>query len=386
MPQPLSNTKVYTKNKRWSDFVKAWKFEPGIWHRVRLFGLVWKDYRHVVDTKTGKKYYEYCHAWDPDTDQWIQGQPGISVCPCCDLDSETVRKKGERLYTNLIWLEEEENKPANPKPDWSPIYMMEMPKTLFQRILELSAVNKGHFVDDPQHGANIQIKFDPSAEAANMYAATMDDKNVALTPTQLAYVVTQKYANGTSKRIAGNGQLPGGYSYIRCVNTREDMVNGLERNGYYKKGGMPNTPSAAETQENFQKLDQVEEINLDQDPIPAPAHLKAPQPVVDEAPAPKPVTKAATNVVQPQAAATNAAKAIPVAPKTDSVANVSNGSTDLAKLAFSGCPSEFGKFASAVDCFTLCQVMQQCKSKTEATFQGKKPAAPPVQVADDDTI
>ena len=140
-----------------------------------------------------------------------------------------LRQKSDRALD----LEAEENKPSKLRSDWTPIRFIDMSSTLFERVKELKTVNKGNSIADAKHGANIQIKYNPNLDPGSQYAATLDTKDVPITEEQKEYIVVQKYPDGSTRTIRGEDGYPAQFEYIRCVNSRDDMVRSLKTHGYY---------------------------------------------------------------------------------------------------------------------------------------------------------
>jgi len=337
---------------RWENFVDKWDWGKGGYQLARFFGVVCMDYVHNVETKTGKRYPEYCHGWD--VDNWKFFDDKKDRCPCCALGI----KGGHCYFMNAINIEAEEAKPSNAKPDWSPIRMIKMPPTLFKRLQELKPVNKGFAVSDRDSGAIVQIKFNKDAEAANMYSVTMDTKCFPITKEQAEYIVVQKYPDGSAKVVKGSGGLPAQFEYIRCVNSRDEMIKSLRRNNYYGESeaaaasahSFDSDNRTLSREETVAKLDAeapIETFDLDMSKIFA----------GDPAPASAPAAKAKA----------------PAEPSK--------------KEPYDECPAEFGKFLGTIDCFTKCDVSNECKlasDKNAAAPSPKKKAAAPVAAAEDD--
>ena len=360
----MGDTPTFNSKQRWDDYVTRWEWdEKGNFQLARFFGDVVMEYIHGLETKTGKRYPEFCHGWDVDNGKFFEDRE--ARCPCCALNI-----KGQyRYFMNAIDMEAEESKPQTPKSNWSPIRFLDASSTLFTRLKELTPVNKGSYVTDPELGAIVQIKYNKNADPANMYSASMDTKNVPLTEEQKNYIVTQKYPDGTSKIVRGKNGLPACFEYVRCVNSRDDMIKGLRRNGYY--GETEESASAAHSfdapnretknltrEETVAKIDAealIETVDFSQvfagEPI---------TPMVDEEPTPKAATPAV------------AAKA-------------------KKKEPYDECPTEFGNFAAHMDCYTKCGVVKECRAATEqapveSPTPAKKREVAPVVDDDDDTV
>ena len=341
----MDETPVFGQKQKWFDYVARWEWdEKGGFQLARLFGNVFMDFMHSIETKTGKFYPEFCHGWNVDTCEFYPDKK--DRCPSCALEI-----KGQyRYFMNVIDVVAEENKPNKPKPDWSPIRFIDMSSTLFQRVKELKTVNKGYSVSDPLHGAIIQIKYNPSLDPGSQYAATMDTKDVPISEEQKEYIVTQKFPDGNSKIIRGVNGLPAQFEYIRCINSRDDMIKSLKRHNHYGEqnsdGG--HTFDNMNQEENVARIAAeapIETIDLD--------NVFPTTPIVDEDPIPKAKT--------------------------------------LKKEVCDDCPTEFGKFASTLDCFTNCGLRDECReaTNTKATTPAKttaKKEVAPVEDEDDDTV
>ena len=355
MARSLDDTPSFSKDAKWSDFVTPWEFEQDTFHPGRLLGDVWIDYRHRVETKSGKTYPEYCHGFDVDAGKHFEDKE--ERCECCRL-----KIPGQyRYYMNWISREAEEQRPAKPKQHWSPIYMIDMSPTLFKRIKELKALNKGISVDDPERGADIQIKFNKNAEAASMYSAHLDEKkNTPITEEQKEYVVVQKYANGDQKVVRGNGKMPGLFEYVRCVSSRDDMLRSLKNNNYYQdqepkeEEEQPRRKKpVVEVKNSAAKVSQIDAetpIEEDDDDTLSTAVNAAPD-VEDEEPAPR-------------------AKAV-----------VNSNSTEPCME----CPTKFGSFANSIICYTDCaHLWERCKAVSETKDKPVAKASKRARIDDDD--
>ena len=361
MARSMDETVVYSKEAKWYEYVTQWEFEPNQWHPGRVVGDVWQDYRHRIETKNGKTYPEYCHGFNVDEGKHYPDRE--ERCECCRL-----KIGGQmRYYMNWISREAEEQKPAKPKQHWSPIYMIDMSPTLFKRIKELKMPNKGISVDDAIHGAIIQIKYDPQAEAASMYSATMDEKDTPVTDEQKEYIVVQKYPDGQQKVVRGDGTMPGLFEYIRCISSREDMIRSLKNNGYYDKDSPPeeeaeerpkkSKPTTKTPVAKVSQIDAETPIEDDDDDSLGSAVNQAPEVMDDEDPLPRNVKPAAK------------AKQVSDEPCAE-------------------CPTEFGSFANSIDCYTKCaHLWERCKAASESKDKPVAKASKKVQIdEDDDTV
>ena len=354
MARPMDQ--VISNNKRtWATYLGdgAFKFIPKKWHRVRFYGLVTSDFRHNVPTLSKKSYPEYCHGYDVDADQFYDDRD--ERCEACARKVPGV----SRYFMNLIDVEMEENKPAKAPVGWSPVKMAELSKTLFERLQNLRAANKQYPITHPKHGAIVLIQYDPDADPAQMYGAQVDDKDVALTDEQCAYVIEQMFEDGNKKTIKGANGEPPQYTYIRCVNTLQDMTASLNRNQVGMTGAKK-LPSL-DTEDENPKVEEeklvakaASEMSINQ----APDTLKRrPQPAVeeDDTPPPPPARKAAP---------------APVAAPVEE--EVEEDVVDESALAHAECPASFGKFASANLCFTKCKARKPCREISLASKKASK--------------
>lgn len=340
----MDETPMAGQRQKWFEFVNKWEWnEQEGYKLIRLFGDVFMDFAHNITTASGKFYPEYCHAWDVDTCVFLPNRE--ELCPCCALEI----KGTHRYLMNCIDIEAEENKPSKPKADWSPIRFIDLSQTLFQRVKELKTVNKGVSVADTQHGAIIQVKYNSKVDPGSQYAASLDTKDVPISEEQKLYIVTQKYPSGESKIIRGQDGLPASFEYIRCVSSRDDMVKSLRRHGYYGETDESHSyDKPLSREELIAQIDAespIETINIDNifpsDPVVE---------IVDEDPTPKKTAKAKKEICDE-------------------------------------CPTEFGKFASTLDCFSNCGLSAECREATNKNPDSTpaKKAAPVID-DDDDTL
>lgn len=356
MGRSMDETPISGSKQRWDMYVTKWEWDDkGGFRLARLFGDVVMEFVHQMETKNGKFYPEFCHGWDVDTCKFYPDRE--DRCPCC-----ACNVKGQhRYYMNAIDVEAEENKPSRPKADWSPIRFIDISPTLFSRLKELKSVNKGYSIADAEHGANVQIKFNPNTDPGSMYSATMDTKDVPITEDQKTYIVTQKYPDGNAKILRGQNGLPAQFEYIRCVNNRDDMVKSLRRNGYY--GDTEQAAAAAHSFDETKTLTREEQIAL--------IEAEAPVEVIDMS------TIFAGDLTTPPV---NVTPTTPAKPK-------GNEPPD-------DCPTEFGRFASTMVCFSECPVEKACRLASNSNANAEPEAAPVTatkkEVApvddDDDTV
>lgn len=329
------------KDQRWDSYVTKWEWnETGSYQLARLFGDVWMDYVHNVETKNGKRYPEYCHGWDVDNCEFYEDRK--DRCPCCALGI----KGSHRYFMNAIDIEAAEAKPQKAKATWSPIRLISMSYTLFKRLKELKPVNNDFNVADRDHGAIVQIKYDAKAEPASMYSATMDTKNVPIVEEQKEYIVVQAYPDRSSKIVKGENGLPAQFEYIRCLNSRDQMIQGLRRNNYYSENGQSHVYESTR-EETIARVDAetpIETVSIESElsAIFPPEHMeKKPEPMEKK----------------------------------------------VKKEPYSECPTEFGKFASIMDCYINCDLVEECRQLTEKNSVAatpKKVAPPPPTTTDED--
>lgn len=341
----MDDIPTYNRDQRWDMYVTRWEWnENGLFQSARFFGDVVMEFVHTIDTKNGKRYPEFCHGWDIEHHEFYKDRN--DRCPACALG---IRGQ-HRYFMNAIDLEVEENKPASPKPAWTPIRYVSLPPSLFGRLKELKTVNKNVAISDGPHGAVVQIRYDSKADPANQYTATMDTKDVALTEEQQNYIVVQKYPDGSSKTVRGENGLPAQFEYVRCMNSRDDMVKSLRRHGYY--GDVEESAAAAHT---FDK-------NMSREEVVAKVDAEAPVESMDDL----------SNVFA-NTPPTTPSK--PVTPESTSAPKTS-------KEPYEECPTEFGKFANTIDCFTKCAVSDECHAASSIAAKKKETAV----VEEDDMV
>lgn len=366
MPREIDSVPSLDERQRWSDFVKPFEFPDKEWQLVRPVGPVWTDYRHSVTTKNGKRYYEYCHAWDPEKDDFVDNRE--QVCECCRLQTAgSVGTGGSKIvgqyryYMNVFHYLAEENAEGEIVNTPQGIFLLEMSSSLFKRVQDLKKANANYPVTHPERGALVLIKFDKSQEPANMYSASLDTKNIALDKDALSNVIVQKYPDGSKKKVQGDGKKPAMWEYLRTTSSREEMRKSLRTQGYYQGEVSAQAVPFQSRTTDFQRQPEVDfGVDADTEISQAPAHLTAAHKVTtvpDEAPAPRP-GKAPT--------------------KTMSLA-------EAQAAAYEGCPTAFADFAGNVDCFSACKVTAMCKAETEkkqvAAMAARRKPAP---IMDDD--
>jgi|GEM_PF-4388515 len=332
MGRSMDDVPNLSRDQKWENYVQKWEWdETGNYQLARFFGDVVVEYIHTVEFKkagASKRYPEYCHGWDVDNCKFYDDRE--DRCPCCKLNV----KGAHRYFMNAIDIEAAEAKPANPKAGWTPIRMVSMSHTLFQRLRELKPVNKNVLITDRDAGAVVQIKYNKNAEPANMYSATMDTKSLPISDEQKEYTVVQKYPDGSAKMVRGKNGLPAQFEYIRCVNSRETMVASLKRNGLY--GDVPSNHAFDNAQSSRSSYNSSREETV--------AKLDA---------------EAAVETVSLLDGIFDGSD--DVAPS--SAKTVSSAPSKI-KEPYVECPTAFGKFASTIDCFTKCGVTEECRKET----------------------
>jgi hypothetical protein len=142
----IDSVPTLDERHRWSDFVKPFEFPDKDWQLVRPVGPVWTDYRHAVTTKNGKRYYEYCHAWDSQKDDFVDNRE--EVCDCCRLQlAGTVGTGGSKIvgqyryYMNVFHYLAEENVDGDTVNSLQGIFLLEMSASAFQAHPRLEKAN-----------------------------------------------------------------------------------------------------------------------------------------------------------------------------------------------------------------------------------------------------
>lgn len=340
MPREIDSVPTFDGEKlRWSDFVKPFEFPDKEWQLVRPVGPVWTDYRHTVTTKNGKRYVEYCHAWDSEREDFVNNRE--EACECCRVQLSGVVGTGGskilgqyRYYINVFhFMENEEGDMKN-----QGIFLLEMSSSLFKRIQELKKANGNFPVTHAERGAMILIKFDKNQDAANMYAASLDTKNSPLMQDMLSNSVVQKYPDGSKKRKDGDGRKPAMWDYIRTVSSREEMRKSLRVQGYFSDVGSSAHQQSSSPSRGFQDFSRQPEVDFGVD---------------DDMPETKPLAhvKAATasrSAVQDESPAPRPKKTVEAKP-----------------APYENCPTAFGDFAGSADCYSLCKANMLCREETD---------------------
>lgn len=348
-----------SKKPRWTDTVREFKFTPKMWHKVRFFGLTYSDFRHSVSTNKGKVYYEYCHAYDVDNDTFLSDRE--ERCECCRM-----KLPGSmRYYMNVIDMDKFEDGIE------APIYLMELPKTLFEKLQGLKPLNKGVAIHNAQKGCVVNVSKDPDADPGSMYNVSLDASGRGPLPEKLINATCNWDKNGTP--LKGKDGMPPAFVYQRQVSSRDAMRQSLERNGHYgsSKGDdgddMPvrrrsddedgaaramseeATPARvrglSEAPTSRRRMDDEDEAPARQR-MPEKAKVVHEEPEEDDEPAPV-VTK--KRVVVDDDEEEEPAPAL----KRTSKLEVPEGVPD-------DCPTQFGEYAKAHPCYTKCRVRKQC--------------------------
>lgn len=224
----LSDTKVVgpRNNRKWYDGIQLLKFKPKEWTKVRLFGTIYTDAFHRVETEKSA-YSETCLGYDWENDRYFEDQE--DRCECCKLNI-----KGQvRHFINALSIEAWENQPRNPPPDWSPIYLASLSPTVIKSLLKYKAKNNKIDLTDSAHGALVSIFYDPNEAPASQYEVSFDQADWQFTEEMLGLPAFQTMPDRTRKIQKGDGTSPGGYEYIRSAASLAEMKRSLERNGYY---------------------------------------------------------------------------------------------------------------------------------------------------------
>lgn len=289
-----SLSQAQTKQRRsWNEGVTPFKFKEG-WNRLRLYGPIYTDYRHRVETLSGKAYTEYCHGYDVEHDRFFDDRN--ERCDCCRL-----KIQGQsRYYINVLDLDVWEARPANMPPNWTPLFLADFAPSIIRGIQDLRSLNAGSDIAHPVSGAIVNIKFDPNSPSpATMYQVSLDTKNWGFPDEIKALTVVQAYPDGKRVVHKGNDQIPGAFEYVRAINTREDMVASLDRNKYFgpksdsqESSGNGHAVNAKVAQKSAEYLADLEG-GTDDAPPPRASNVKklavlqpdAPKTVVETAPA-----------------------------------------------------------------------------------------------------
>jgi len=372
MARSLDDVTAYTgKSRKWSDGLKPYKFKEG-WNKVRLYGLVYTDYRHTVKT-TSSAYYEFCHGWDEANERWFADRE--DKCECCRM-----KVQGSiRYFMNVFDLDVWENQPRNPPPDWSPIFLAEFSPSLMTTILNFKPLNGGFSVAHEKNGAVIGVKYDKSAAPAQMYTSTLSEKNWMFTEEMAALTVVQELPDGRRVVNKGNGKIPGAFEYHRGVGDRANMVSGLTRYGYYgntegqSNGGTAHAASPEVHSKATAAMQQLQALDVDgpdDKPAPRVSNVKqlAQLHAQEDAPAPK-ASAPVRAAPPPQPVAEDIEETeIPFEkPLQRTVAAVGG----QAGRAPQGCPTDYGQFARAQMCFTRCSVRKACESASGSSTMQK---------------
>ena len=327
MAKSMDDIPSFDKNRRWYDGIQVWEFEDNVWHEARPYGLVYTDFKHTIKTKKEKFYPEYCHGYDVEKDAFYEDRE--ERCEACRLNIYGAT----RYFMNVICKETEAAMPANPKSNWTPIYMMELSSTLFKAIKGLKQLNGGEMVTHSKKGAIIGMKFDPQAKGTEMFSISLIERNVPITDAQLAYTALQEYADGSKKVHEANFETntPAQYEYCRQVNSRQEMRKSLERHGYYDDEELQEVQEVSSTQRAsaVSQAKQSSAIGV------MPEHSALATEMPDEDPLPK---RGAATV-----------------------------STNPSSLASKQCPTSYGNFAQQRACYTDCEALTACREATASS-------------------
>lgn len=162
--------------------------------------------------KTTNNFPKLCLNVNPKT-----GAMEDHGCPYCKLQSDP---PSIRILGNFIDREEQENRPAHPKPytpkekkvykisatrkarfkdkkskSWTPVHVLSCPPSLGRKIHAISQMNKknpktgqAYDIGDIHHGMDICIRYDDSAKGSDMYQVNKG-KYSPLTPEEYRYPI-----------------------------------------------------------------------------------------------------------------------------------------------------------------------------------------------------
>ena len=358
-------------DRKWSDGVQKWEWpQRADWCAVRFYGPVWSDYRHSVTTKNNNVYPEYCHAYDVDNDRHHPDKE--QRCELCRLSLNDKRiKGGYRYFSNLISIKHERERPANPDPAWSPLYMIEIAPTLLTQIQKLKPLNQGYSVSDINHGAIIQVKYDAKAEAASMYSASMDTKDVKITADQLLYLAIQTDPFGERHVHHAEGGRPAMFTYFRGANTPDETKRSLRVHGYY--GSEPGEMSQGNPYSNQPSNgpSRVAATALAPEPTHQPYQAPAQQVQQQAQPYQAPVQVSQAQISQVSQAAPVVSNYQAPAPAAQARGDAAASAPDALKASvFQACTTAFGEFARAPECFMKCKARNECREETDRRKAG----------------
>jgi hypothetical protein len=346
MARDLENTTTGNEKRRWSDGVNQFKFEPNEWHQVRLFGPVYSDYKHAVTTKSAKVYPEWCLGYNVDEDDFYDDRE--QRCPCC-----AVGIKGQlRFFVNLISMKKCGERPADPSStDWNPLYFAEFPMNLIKAIKALQGLNDGYPVTNPEFGCVVAVRYNPKADATNMYQVNLG-KRTPINPEWLKLSIVQDIG-GKRKVLNSAKGLPALYSYDRVVNSRQDMLKSLERNGYYDQNDAKELTAASANVVDYETVEDPKTYGKS---------------TIEELPAAKKASQPAAKIVSMDEIEEETSKK-KVEPKQGKIKPDSTEETKFDPKAFVApdCPTSFGSFADEQVCFTRCKAKKWCREASEET-------------------
>lgn len=288
------------KKRKWQDGLNAYKWRSG-WQRLRLYGPIQSEVRHLVKTKNKKVYYEYCLGYDVENDCFFSDKD--ARCECCRLKVQYQTRYFINVFDMDGWQSEQ---PMG--PNWSPIALADFSGMLVGAIAAMKPLNGGNDIMDPVKGAIINVNYNPDSNTpANIYQVSMDEKNSPLTPEMLGVEIVQTDPEGRRVLRKGDGKLPPCFTYYRSTSTKEEMTSGLERQGYYDSEAQESSDPEVKHKANsaFKALERLD----DEDEAPAPrpsggvkqlATLVKGSPEEDEAPAPAPKKVATQQAPAPQ--------------------------------------------------------------------------------------
>jgi len=298
----LDDTSVMTKKRRWTEGLQEYKWVEG-WNRLRFFGDIYTDAVHWIKTSNGKMYPDYCLAYDWENDQFKDNRD--THCEACRL------KISARVthYINVISIDAFERMPKNKPLDWTCIFMVALPPSLLEQMINLKPMNDGFPVTNTLNGALLHIKYDPkSATPAQTYYAAVKTPNYAIDPEILTLTFTQ---NTPTKPVLceAQGSTPAQWVYYRGSQSSDsEMKTSLRRHGYYEQE--TNSEVAKQAEDLMAELNATaDQPTVSSGSVRQLAMLR--EEAADEAPPPKPAKMA------PAADVTLTASAAPVPASVD---------------------------------------------------------------------
>lgn len=198
-----------------TDLVEMYDWpKKGSFGTIRATGPVQGRGLHKVNVmkKDGSttEITKVCLAYNVDTDEFDSD----AHCPYCNMP-EGYQTRKKRYFMNVIDRRIEEDAPANIKKtaeetktgfkdvsskSWTPVRVLGVPSTVATRLQQLSAKNvvknkqgqkKQFDFNHDRFGFDLDISFDKSAAAANMYGCdrNQDERFTPLTEDQLDYLL-----------------------------------------------------------------------------------------------------------------------------------------------------------------------------------------------------